>query len=181
MDERPGILVFRVSGADAAATFSNEAGGHRWQRVPPNEKRGRVHTSTVTVAVLPEPTAVQVNISERDIEWTAQRGSGPGGQHRNKTESAVLVKHKPTGIVAYCQSERSQHRNRASAMAVLRARLWQREHEAVNGVRADDRRRQVGSGMRGDKRRTIRSQDGQVVDHVTGRRWNFEAYQRGEW
>lgn len=179
VDERPGLLVFRATGD--TSIFADEAGGHRWQRVPPTEKRGRVHTSTVTVAVLPEPTAAEVTLRDSDVEWTAQRGSGPGGQHRNKTESAVLVRHKASGLIAYCQSERSQHRNRESAMAVLRARLWERQQAALHGHRADDRRRQIGSGMRGDKRRTIRQQDGQVVDHVTGRRWRFESYQRGEW
>ena len=181
VDERPGIVVFRAHGVNAATDFSNEAGGHRWQRVPPTERRGRVHTSTVTVAVLPEPRDADVPLRDCDVEWTAQRGSGPGGQHRNKTESAVLVRHKPSGLTAYCQSERSQHRNRAAAMAVLRARLWERQQTAAHGERSENRRQQIGSGMRGDKRRTIRQQDGQVVDHVTGQRWRFEAYQRGEW
>lgn len=181
VDDRPGVVVSRISGVDAALVFSNEAGGHRWQRVPPNEKRGRVHTSTVTVAVLPEPTSAEVVIRDCDIEWTAVRGSGAGGQHRNTTDSAILARHKPTGLEARCQSERSQHRNRASALSVLRARVWERQQAGLHGERAAVRRNQVGSGMRGDKRRTIRSQDGRVVDHVTGQRWNYESYVRGEW
>ena len=159
--------------------FRDEAGGHRWQRVPPNERRGRVHTSTVTVAVLPEPTNTDVVVRDADVEWSAVRGSGAGGQHRNVTNSAILVRHKPTGIEARCESERSQHRNRQSAMAVLRARIWERQQASIHGARAETRRGQVGSGMRGDKRRTIRVQDGKVVDHVTGRRWNIEQYLDG--
>ena len=149
--------------------------------MPPTERKGRVQTSTITVAILPEPSSAEVSIPDRDIEWTACRGSGPGGQHRNKTESAVLARHKPTGLEAYCQSERSQHRNRASALAVLRARVWERLQTAEQGSRAIQRRQQVGSGQRGDKRRTIRVRDGQVHDHVTGQKWRFEDYARGEW
>lgn len=161
--------------------FRDEAGGHRWQRVPPTEKRGRIHTSTVTVAVLPEPENAHVRIREADLDWTVCRGSGPGGQHRNKTESAVVLVHKPTGVTVRCESERSQHQNRATAISVLRARLWQREQERLTGERGDARRSQVGSGMRGDKRRTIRVQDGVVTDHVTGKRWNYTSYERGLW
>ena len=181
IDKRSGLLVFSVEGAKSAETFANEAGGHRWQRVPPTERRGRVHTSTVTVAVLTQPTDAQVDIKEQDIEWTAVRGSGAGGQHRNVTDSAVLIKHKPTGLEARCQSERSQHQNRASAMPVLRARVWERMQSEHDKERASDRRKQVGSGMRGDKRRTIRLQDGQVVDHITGQRWTTHNYLAGEW
>jgi len=161
--------------------FADEAGGHRWQRVPPSEKRGRVHTSTVTVAILPEPTEAQVKLDPRDLDIVTCRGSGPGGQHRNKTESAVQVTHRPTGVQVRCESERSQDQNKKTALAMLRARLWQAEQERAERERASDRRAQVGSGMRGDKRRTIRCQDGQVNDHVTGRTWRLRDYLRGEW
>ncbi|MGN6103644.1 MAG: peptide chain release factor-like protein [Kofleriaceae bacterium] len=181
MEERVGLAVMRVRGRGVTTLFAGESGGHRWQRVPPNEKRGRVHTSTVTVAVLAEPLAHEVELRDRDLEIETMRGSGAGGQHRNKTDSAVRVRHLPSGIEVRCEAERSQHANRATALAVLRARLLEHQRAAATGQRADDRRRQVGSGMRGDKRRTIRTQDDQVQDHLDGRTWRFKAYARGEW
>jgi peptide chain release factor 1 len=170
-----------VTGRGAWETFKNEPGGHRWQRVPPNEKRGRVHTSTVTVAVLPEPTETQVVLRDEDLEFATCRGSGAGGQHRNKTESAVQLKHTPTGLMVRCESERSQSLNKETARQVLRARLWQLEQDRISGARASDRKRQVGSGMRGDKRRTIRTQDDVVNDHETGKQWRYKDYARGNW
>jgi peptide chain release factor 1 len=150
-------------------------------RVPPNDKRGRVQTSTVTVAVLPEPTENEVRIDERDVEVKTCRGSGAGGQHRNKTDSAVILTHRASGLVVRCESERSQIQNRATALAVLRARLLERQRGALSSARDSDRRAQIGSGQRGDKRRTIRVGDGQVVDHLTNRAWRFKDYQRGQW
>lgn len=170
-----------MSGKGAAKSFENEPGGHRWQRVPPTERKGRVHTSTITVAVLTEPKEHEVRIDERDLEVTFMRGSGAGGQHRNVTDSAVRIVHKPSGVTVRCESERSQHSNKDSAMAVLRARLVEHAQNQMDGARADDRRRQVGSGMRGDKRRTIRTQDDVVNDHVLGKQWRFKAYARGDW
>lgn len=180
-EQRPGYLSFEASGKEAASAFKDEAGGHRWQRVPPNEKRGRVHTSTVTVAVLPLPSDVEVAIADGDVEVKTTRGSGAGGQHRNKTDTAVVLTHRPSGITVRCENERSQDQNRRLAFAVLRARLWEREQSRLEGDRARLRRRQVGSGMRGDKRRTIRTQDGVVTDHVLGKRWDLKRYLRGEW
>jgi len=149
--------------------------------VPPNDKRGRVHTSTITVAVLPEPSEAQVHLPERDLVWSACRGTGSGGQKRNKTNSTILLTHVPTGLQVRCENERSLHYNRITALALLRARLWEAERARLAGERAEDRRRQVGSGMRGDKRRTIRCQDGTVHDHLTGRRWELKGYLRGDW
>ena len=190
IESRPGLIVFRASstpqsppGTGAAATFRDEPGGHRWQHVPATEKRGRVQTSTITVAILPVPdvTNTKVVLQERDLEWQACRGSGAGGQHRNVTASAVQLRHVPSGLTVRCENERSQHQNLQVAKSVLRARLWELERARVSGERAGDRKAQVGSGMRGDKRRTIRVQDGQVVDHVTGRKWEFKRYARGDW
>ena len=181
VERRRGLIVLRAEGAPAVAAFRDEAGGHRWQRVPPNDKHGRVQTSTITVAVLPEPTEVDVRIAPGDLDWSTCFGTGPGGQKRNKTESTVLLTHRPTGLQVRCETSRSQQHNRVAALALLRARLWAREHERVTAERAQERRDQLGSGMRGDKRRTIRVQDGTVVDHVTGRRWELRAYLRGNW
>lgn len=181
VDHRPGLIVFRANGDKAFSFFKDESGGHRWQHVPANDKRGRIQTSTVTVAVLPEPTAVDVVINDRDLDWATCRGSGPGGQNRNKVESAVILTHTPTGISVRCENERSQEQNRRTALAVLRARLWEARENEVHSARAEDRKKQVGSGMRGDKRRTIREQDGVVTDHITGKRWRFKEYERGDW
>lgn len=181
LEERPGFIVFRASGADAARVFLHEPGGHRWQRIPPTEKRGRVHTSTVTVAVLQEPEDSALVIPPAELEWRTSRGSGPGGQHRNKTESAVVLTHRPSGLTVRCESERSQHRNRDTALRLLRARLLQaREEGAARSLNAA-RRGQVGSGQRGDKVRTVRCQDGVVTDHRLGRKLSLEAYLRGDW
>jgi peptide chain release factor 1 len=181
VEELPGLIVFRAAGKDADAVFRDEPGGHRWQRVPPGEKRGRIHTSTITVAVLPEATEAMVRLDPRALESDFCRGSGAGGQKRNKTESTAVIRHIPSGIVVRCESERSQHQNRATALSVLRSRLWAAAEAERAGGEARARRRQIGSGMRGDKRRTLRVQDGTVTDHVTGRRWSLRAYERGEW
>lgn len=181
LEQRAGILVARVSGKNVEEIFKDEPGGHRWQRVPPTEKRGRVQTSTVTVAVLREPEAVELRIDERDLEIKTCRGSGAGGQHRNVTDSAVQIFHKPSGLMVRAETERSQSQNREYAMGLLRARLLAAAKEAKSNARAADRRSQVGSGMRGDKRRTIRCQDGQVNDHISGRTWKLKEYMRGDW
>jgi peptide chain release factor 1 len=170
-----------VTGRGAQARFADEPGGHRWQRVPPTEKRGRVHTSTITVAVLPEPSPVELVIAPADLEWSMCRASGSGGQHLQKTDSAVQLVHRPTGLQVRCESERSQKQNKESALAILRARLHVRLLTEQLEARHADRKQQVGSGMRGDKRRTIRCQDGTVTDHLTGRTWSFRDYLRGQW
>ncbi|MFO0740792.1 MAG: peptide chain release factor-like protein [Labilithrix sp.] len=113
--------------------------------------------------------------------WARSRGSGAGGQHRNKTESAVDLTHVPTGTTVHCESERSLHRNEAIALARMRALLADAARSAALGARNEARRGQLGTGMRGDKRRTIRQQDGSVVDHVTGKTWRYRDYERGEW
>ncbi len=140
-----------------------------------------MHTSTVTVAVLPEPTATELVLHDKDLEEQTCRGSGAGGQHRNKTESAVIITHKPTGVTVRCESERSQHQNRETALALLRTRILEAKQSGATAARAGDRKAQVGSGMRGDKIRTIRCQDGVVTDHVLGKQWNYKNYARGEW
>jgi len=174
------MTVLRVSGKGAKDAFKNESGGHRWQRVPPSEKRGRVHTSTITVAVLPVPEAGEVQVDPRDLEWKTTRGSGPGGQHRNTTDSAVQLTHKPTGISVRAEGERSQHQNKRVALSILESRIAGQQREQELAGRAADRKQQVGCGARGDKRRTIALQRGRVVDHVLGAKMQAKAYLRGE-
>jgi len=138
-----------------------------------------MQTSTITVAVLSEPTAQEVQVRPQDVEMSCVRGSGPGGQHRNVTASAVILKHVPSGLQVRVESERSQHQNREMAYGLLRARLLQQKEERDHQSRAKDRKAQVGVGMRGCKRRTIRMQDDRVVDHVTGKRMKASKYIKG--
>lgn len=173
--------MLRVEGRGAAALFAGEAGGHRWQRVPPNEKRGRVHSSTITVAILPEIAEREFELRREDLEEEFMRGSGAGGQNRNKRDTAVRLRHVPTGIEVRSEGERTQHRNREIALALLRSKVAAAARESSGSSRADDRRQQLGSGQRGDKRRTIRAQDDHVLDHVDGRSWRFKSYARGDW
>lgn len=182
IDERPGMLIFRVKGILTYKTFKDEAGGHRWQRVPPTEKGGRVHTSTITVAVLPEPTTVDIQLSPNDLEFSATTSSvNAGGQNRDKVATCVTLKYKPTGLTVRCESSRSQQRNRELATVLLKAHLWNIEQQEATDSRANDRKEQIGSGMRGDKRRTIRVKDGVVKDHITNQRWQIGKYLNGDW
>lgn len=181
LTERLGFVVFKVTGKRAMATFANEAGGHRWQRIPPTEKKGRRQTSTITVSVLPMPKEAELVIDERDLEWKTCRGSGAGGQHRNVTDSAVQLTHLPSKMSVRCESERSQHFNRVTALEMLRARLLTEEKRGIEASRRSTRRVQVGTGMRADKRRTIRVQDQTVTDHVSGKQWHLKDYLRGNW
>lgn len=163
--------------------MKHESGGHRFQRVPPSEKRGRIHTSTITVAVFDEDADVDTKdaIARKDVDEKTTKGSGAGGQHRNKTESCVVVTHRPTGVSVRCESQRSQHQNRALAWALLRERVAALDADRRRQQRDDVRRQQVGSGMRGDKVRTIRMQDGVVTCERSGRKTSWRAYARGDW
>lgn len=174
------MVVLRVSGAGAWELFRNESGGHRWQRVPPNERRGKVQSSTVTVAVFREVPPAEFRLLDRDVEITACRGSGPGGQNRNKTDSAVQVKHRPTGMIVRCETERSQQQNRASALALLASRLAAAARASCQAATSRDRRQQIGSGERSDKIRTIQVQNGQVINHLNGKRLTVERYLKGD-
>lgn len=161
------------------SVFANESGAHRWQRVPPTEKRGRVHTSTITVAVLPVPSDQELVIQERDLDMRAYRSSGPGGQHKNKTESAVELTHKPTGIKTTCSSERSQHQNKAIALRALRSKIKQAADSRNESQMHEARRGQIGMGGRGQKIRTVRAQDGIVRCEKTGRTMPYATYTKG--
>ncbi|MGI4747667.1 MAG: peptide chain release factor 1 [Janthinobacterium lividum] len=157
--------IANINGRDVFARLKYESGVHRVQRVPTTETQGRIHTSTITVAVLPEAEEVDVTVNESDLRIDVYRASGAGGQHVNKTESAVRITHLPTGIVVAMQEERSQHKNRAKAMKILRARLYEAQRAQLHSTRAADRKSQVGTGDRSERIRTYNFPQGRVSDH----------------
>ena len=170
-------LIARIIGADVYASLKFESGAHRVQRVPETESQGRVHTSACTVAILPEPEEVdEIDINKADLRVDTYRASGAGGQHVNKTDSAVRLTHLPSGIVVECQDERSQHKNRARAMSLLQAKLLSSAQDKATQQQADERKSLVGTGDRSDRIRTYNYPQGRITDH----RINLTLYKLNE-
>lgn len=173
-------IVFALRGKNVFAAMQFESGGHRVQRVPETETKGRVHTSAATVAVLPEVEEVEVQINSEDLKVDTFRSSGAGGQHVNKTESAVRITHLPTGTVVACQEERSQLKNRQRAMALLRSRIYDARQRAAAAARAAERKEQVGTGDRSDRIRTYNFPQDRLTDHRLNRNFTLSQILEGK-
>lgn len=173
-------LVIRIRGAGVFTKLQYEAGTHRVQRIPTTERHGRIHTSTATVAVLPEIPENEVTIRNDDLEWDFFRSGGKGGQNVNKVSSAVRLRHKPTGLVVTCQTERDQFQNRSVALSMLRAKLWERELLARE-LTMTEQRSVIGRGMRSEKIRTYNYPQNRVTDHRINKSWhNLEDIMDGK-
>lgn len=178
--ELPGLIIAEVSGDNVKQKFKHQIGGIRWQRVPPSERKGRVHTSSITVAVLEKETTIDVSINEKDIYVRRYKAGGKGGQHQNKTDSAVEITHVLTGLKAKSDSERCQHANKDIALESLKEKVQEHYNRSKSQNRTETRQNQIGSGMRGDKIQTVQEQNGQVVNHKTGKTTSFKNYIKGK-
>ncbi len=172
-------IIFNISGEDAYKHLKFESGVHRVQRVPVTETQGRIHTSTATVAVLPEAEEVDIEINPNDLEISTMRASGAGGQHVNTTDSAVMMVHKPTGTTVYCADERSQIKNRAKALTVMRSRLLKAKEDEENAKYAAERKGQIGTGDRSERIRTYNYPQGRLTDHRIGMNLSLQSVVEG--
>jgi len=174
-------FIARIDGENVYNLLKQESGVHRIQRIPKTEKSGRIHTSTATVAVLPEIEAKEVNINQSDLEVTFSRAGGPGGQNVNKVETAVRILHKPTGIVVSSRTERSQHSNRESAMSILRSKLYEIQQQTEAQKLGINRKEQIGTADRSEKIRTYNFPDDRITDHRISKKWhNIEKILDGD-
>ncbi len=174
-------VIIHVSGQNVFSYFKYESGGHRVQRIPQTEVNGRVHTSTATVAVLPEAEEVDIEVEDKDLRIDTYRSQGAGGQHVNTTDSAVRITHLPTGTVTQCQDEKSQHKNRVKAMTMLRSKLFEQERLRIESSRAAERKDKVGSGSRSDRIRTYNFPQNRISDHrINLTQYNLDKLIAGE-
>jgi len=174
-------VIFEIKGSDIYNLFKNESGVHRVQRIPKTEKSGRIHTSTASIAVLPEVTEVEFKLNPSELRIDLQRASGPGGQNVNKRETAVRITHLPTGIFVLSRTERNQHQNKEIAMKLLRTRLYEKKQQEEFSARGADRRLQIGSAMRAEKGRTYNYPQNRITDHRIGKSWhNLDAILNGD-
>ena len=174
------IFISRIEGQNVYDILKQESGVHRIQRIPKTEKAGRIHTSTATVAILPEVEAKKIQINSDDLEITFSRAGGPGGQNVNKVETAVRILHKPTGIVISSRAERSQHANREAALSILRAKLYEIQQQAEAQKLGANRKEQIGAADRSEKIRTYNFPDDRITDHRIGKKWrNIESILEG--
>ena len=179
LKDLPGHIVFRAKGKDVEDIFKNEPGGHRWQRIPPTERKGRVHTSTITIAVLEEFNKDHLKLSRSDVTYKATKASGKGGQKRNKVHTAIQMTHIETGFRVDCCEGVSQSRNRDKALSRMEKRLNKASKKKAKETQSKIRKDQVGSGMRGDKVRTVQCRRDIVKDHNTGKRMSYKRYSAG--
>lgn len=180
IDRHAGRVTLDIRGRHALRVFRCEGGTHRYQRVPPTERHGRVHTSTITVAIFAHSEKAEVKVRPQDLQWSYFRSNGPGGQHKNKTDSAVRLTHTPTGVVSIAQYGRSQSHNKQVALDALRAKLHRAQEEKIKAEKNAHRTTQVGRGARGEKVRTYCERKDLVVDHRNGKRLSLKKFLKGQ-
>jgi peptide chain release factor 1 len=181
IEMREGYASVRISGKNAKQIFGNESGAHQWHRCPPTENRGRIHTSVVKVAVTNIQPLQQMPLNDKDIEIKFTRGSGKGGQHRNKVETVVVLKHLPTGLIVRCEAGRSQYQNRMLAYEILESKLKLIHEKRFQNSIDEERSRQMGNGHRAEKIRTYMIKHDLMVDHRSGKKSNLSNWLRGKW